>query len=195
MNRFVLYTCLIAGLVITGLAGCAAPLQPLTISELEKAAETGGASAQYLIGYKYETGQDDLKDIERAVYWYTLSSNNDFPHAQHRLGKLHFQGLGVEQDFNAANNLFKSAAQQGYREAQLDYALFLYSLAPDEYLRPKEAYAWFRVLKINSPQEFRSIRDLAVALESEFDATELSEARVLADEYEKLYIPKVAVPQ
>ena len=195
MNRFVLYACLIAGLVITGLAGCAAPLQPLTISELEKAAETGGASAQYLIGYKYETGQDDLKDIERAVYWYTLSSNNDFPHAQHRLGKLHFQGLGVEQDFNAANNLFKSAAQQGYREAQLDYALFLYSLAPDEYLRPKEAYAWFRVLKINSPQEFRSIRDLAVALESEFDATELSEARRLADEYEKLYIPKVAVPQ
>lgn len=190
MKRLILHA-----LFIVGFSGCATQLQPLAVSELEQAAETGGASAQYLVGHRYETGQDDIRDIEKAVYWYTLSSKNHFPHAQHRLGKLHAQGLGVEQDFNAANELYKSAAQQGYREAQLDYALFLYSLAPEEFLSPKEAYAWFRVLRINSPDEFQSVRDLAVALENGFDETELSEAKILASEYVQLYIPEIAVPQ
>ena len=153
------------------------------MTDLKLQAESGDSNAQYLIGYSYERGKNNNRDLNEAAKWYQKAAENNNPRAQRRLGLLYATGNGVKQDFSKTAELFKSAANLGYGAAQMDYAMFLYGMAPPEYKDEIAAYAWFVVIERNDPKTFASIEGLKLELESKLNEEQLKKARQLGAEY------------
>ena len=180
MKKFILML-----VVSSFIAACASS----GMKELEQRAVSGDSDAQYLVGYSFERGQNNQKDLIEAAKWYEKASSNNHPRAQHRLGLMYASGGGVQQDFSKTAELFESAAKQKYDAAQMDYAVFLYGMAPPEYKNPIEAYAWFSVIESNYPAAYASIKDLKLNLEAQFSPEELNRAKQLGAEYVSKYSP------
>ena len=72
------------------------------IAELRKAAESGNADGQYMLGYRYETGTGVKQDYAQATGWYLKSAEQGYAAAQYSLGFLYIQNQGVSQDFGMA---------------------------------------------------------------------------------------------
>lgn len=159
------------------------------MNELEHQAESGDASAQYLMGYSFEMGQNNPVNLSKAVKWYQEASANNHSRAQHRLGLMYATGKGVPTDFGKTAELFEAAAKQKDSAAQMDYAMLLFGMAPPEYKNPKEAYAWFAVIEANNSRAYASIKDLKPKIEAELSKTELQQAIELGAEYVAKYSP------
>jgi len=76
--------------------------------ELEKNANKGEAKAQFKLGYKYQK-DSILLDLDKAIYWYKKSAEQDFAIAQSYLGSLLFNDFkDMEKAFywleKSANN-------------------------------------------------------------------------------------------
>jgi TPR repeat protein len=71
------------------------------------------------IGTMYERGADGVeKDITKAMYWYERAiREGDDPIAHVGLGKAHYEGLGLNQDFAAARKHFEKAYSASLPEA------------------------------------------------------------------------------
>lgn len=105
--------------------------------DLEKAAESGDADAQYEIGLLYYYGDGVWDDLEEAYEWFLKSAKQGHPKAQYRVGGLcvyHFVGADNQEDFN----WFLKSAKQGYPNAQVEIGVH-YSLEDNH----KEAVKWF----------------------------------------------------
>ncbi|WP_428242717.1 tetratricopeptide repeat protein [Gynuella sp.] len=159
------------------------------MNELEQRAKSGDANAQYLMGYSFETGQNNPVNLSKAVRWYKEASANNNPRAQHRLGLMYATGSGVPTDFAKTAELFEAAAKQKDPAAQMDYAMLLFGMAPPEYKNPVEAYAWFAVIEANDPKAYASIKDLKSKLEAELSKKQLQQAVELGAEYVAKYSP------
>lgn len=158
--------------------------------ELAAKADAGDADSQYLMGYSFEKGEDNPLDPAKATFWYEKAVAADHPAAKHRLGLMYATGTWVKQDFNITAELFESAAKQKYPAAQMDYAMFLVGLAPPEYKKPIEAYAWLTVLKKNFPASSDDVSGIMQQLDSMLSKTELIEAIELGKEYVAAYSPE-----
>ena len=69
-----------------------------SISELQKKAEAGDASAQYNLAERYYFGEDIGKNLSKAVELYKKSAEQGFASAQYGLGGLYILGKGVPKD-------------------------------------------------------------------------------------------------
>jgi len=80
---------------------------------LEGAAEAGDPLAQYNLGNHYirEGGSDFVPDI--AVSWWEKAASQDLVPAQHNLGSLYAQGMGVRRDLDKARYWYGLAAGNG----------------------------------------------------------------------------------
>lgn len=89
-----------------------------------RAAEAGHAVAQYNVAMMYANGEAVNVDYQQAVYWFRKSADQKFAPAMHRLGELHYFGMGgLSRDEVAAARLFEAAAQQGDADACMNLAM------------------------------------------------------------------------
>lgn len=97
------------------------------INLLSKASELGDDSATNYLGYMYEMGLYVTTDTNKAIEYYKLAAENDYPSSQYRLGRLLIDGLfGAPKDEKMAIDLFERAIQQGNLNAMEDLGICAY---------------------------------------------------------------------
>lgn len=69
----------------------------LSISALTEAALTGDAVAQFELGKHFYLGGDVPVNYEKALKWYTQSTEQGNFKAQHNLALMYYNGVGVEK--------------------------------------------------------------------------------------------------
>src|SRR5690606_28870155 len=80
-----------------------------------RAAAKGHGEAVGLLGEIYEVHKEDY---QKAKECYEQSALQGDYHAKYCLGRLYFDGKGVEQDYERAFELFKESAEEGDAEAK-----------------------------------------------------------------------------
>jgi len=86
-----------------------------------------GMIAKYKLAQMHEYGWGVQKDINKAIFIYTLSANDGYEAARNRLGDIYLEGIGVKKDLEMAIKYHELAAQQG----NLDSIEILKSLKKD----------------------------------------------------------------
>ena len=86
--------------------------------EIEPAALSGNAHAQFLMGELYQRPNFWKCRLETSLAWYEKSADQGYARANTRLGFIYRYGLGVEKDPARAFVLFKRAAFSGDPSAQ-----------------------------------------------------------------------------
>jgi TPR repeat protein len=89
-----------------------------TFSWYKRKAELGDASAQFILGRMYETGDEVELDLKEAVRWYKSAAEQENSEAQYYLGMLYAKGLEVMQNEAKARRLLEAAAAQGHLGAK-----------------------------------------------------------------------------
>jgi serine/threonine-protein kinase len=110
-----------------------------------KAANQGLPKAQTNLGDMYFFGRGGLtQSYLDALSWYLKASQQDWPDAQYRLGYMYEKGLGTDKDPGKALQLYRSAAEHGYAEAQnllgILYATVTAGVTQDD----KQAVDWYQ---------------------------------------------------
>jgi TPR repeat protein len=100
----------------------------LSLRMLTTVAFNGNIALQYRLGSLYEVeNQFVMTDFSKAVYWYTLASQNGVTEASYRLGVLCENGKGIEQNYNEAARLYNKASEKQHERALCSLAqLFHY---------------------------------------------------------------------
>ena len=81
-------------------------------------AEAGNPRAQYLVCIMYHRGKGTEKNLPEAARWCQLSANNNIDGAL-KLAGFYLDGVGVQQDYERAINLYHKLAERRVSKAQL----------------------------------------------------------------------------
>ena len=108
-----------------------------------KAAEQGGAKAQYNLGLCYHKGIGVEHSHTEAVKWWRKAAEQGLVNAQHDLGVSYATGTGVEQSYTEAVKWYRKAAEQGYANAQNDLGIS-YEFSRGVAQSYAEAVKWYR---------------------------------------------------
>ncbi len=91
------------------------------IAELEPAAQSGDATAQYYLGVLYDHGEGVARNYRTAADWYEKAAAQGHREAQFKLGLLQYTGGGqpagpsaLARDPEAAARWFEPAAKAGH---------------------------------------------------------------------------------
>lgn len=87
-------------------------------------AEGGNTSAQYTLGWLYESGQGVKQNLQQAAYWYTRAAKEGDVAAQYVIATMHQKGKGMPMDLQQAVYWFTQAANQGDAIAQFQLGVF-----------------------------------------------------------------------
>lgn len=99
---------------------------------LEKAAQTGNAEAQNLLGVMLLNGMGLTQDTRRAAELFAAAADRDLKEGHYNLSNLLYNGLGVARDVGRAQEHLLIAARAGHRPALRNLG-YLYHLAgPDK---------------------------------------------------------------
>ena len=96
-----------------GFSGCSKNINK-GIKYISKAADSGNAVAQYLIGVCYDNGIGVEEDIELAIDWYRKAAEQGVVEAQYDYGIA----CTVKNNMAEAFNWLNKAAERGYAKAQ-----------------------------------------------------------------------------
>jgi serine/threonine protein kinase/TPR repeat protein len=115
------------------------------VSLYQQAANQGFAKAETNLGDMYLSGRGGLQQSDSdALSWYLKAAQQDWPDAQYRLGYLYENGIGTQKDLAHAVQLYQSAADHGYAQAQ-NLLGTLYATGGDGLKEDdKQAIAWFQ---------------------------------------------------
>lgn len=113
-----------------------------------KASEQGHAEAQYHLGLCYYDGRGVAQDYSTAVRWWSKTRSVE---ARYRLGLCYYHGHGVTQDDYAAMKMWRSAATQGYGEAQYQLGMWYKNRR-----RYAEAASWWRMAAEQGHEEAKA---------------------------------------
>jgi len=86
-----------------------------------KAALQGGrsaADAAFILGTKYQMGQDVPRDFRQAAYWWLRSASTGYPAAEDAMGDAYCMGMGVRVDPARARYWWQLAAMQDNKRAR-----------------------------------------------------------------------------
>ena len=83
-----------------------------------KAANSGFANAQFLLGDLYVDGAGVEKNYEKAMYWYKKSAAQLQPDAIYSVGAMYANGYGVKKDTKQARHWFQQAVLKGNSRAK-----------------------------------------------------------------------------
>ena len=72
--------------------------------------------SQHNLGWMYQEGNKLFQDYEKAAYWYTKATEQDYAPSQTNLGYLYLMGYGVEQSDKKAIEYFQKSAEHGHPE-------------------------------------------------------------------------------
>lgn len=95
-----------------------------TLDEIIAHANSGDVTAQFYLGLLFHQGKRVERDIQRAIFFYTMAANAGNNKAQYNLGLIYMNGDGVEEDIAKAIDLFRRSAEQGNPKAQYRLARF-----------------------------------------------------------------------
>ncbi len=87
---------------------------PLPAAETESRKNITDSAEQYSLGRHF----DRIKDYDRAMYWFTLSAQQDCAEAEYYIGFYLMEGRGGTQDVKSAREWFLRAAENGVPAAQ-----------------------------------------------------------------------------
>lgn len=87
-----------------------------------QAAESGHASAQFLLGMMYFIGHVVPQDYNQAVLWYTRAAESGHVEAYNKLGVCSMYGYGTTQDDAKAFEWYTKAAEHGNVNGQYNMA-------------------------------------------------------------------------
>lgn len=89
--------------------------------------------AHYILGSFYEHGIGTERDIERAIFFYKMSSGWNFPLAYTALARCYREGIGVEQDLEHAFAMTMMSANLGDADSMYEVAVcYLNGLGVEE---------------------------------------------------------------
>jgi hypothetical protein len=80
------------------------------LAQLQAAAQSGDANAQFWLGIMYEHGQGVPQDYAQAISWYRKAAEQGYALAQNNLGSMYVKGQGVPQDSIVAYALYNLSA-------------------------------------------------------------------------------------
>ena len=136
---------LVLGLTLVATVALAAEKDPQKVNaaeQLEKAARKGDPEAMAKLGTAYYSGLIGGKaDYKQAVYWYQQAAERKNSYGIFNLGICYEKGHGVEANVNKALECYRTAAEQGLMQAQLNAAIML----RDQFNKPAEAARYFRM--------------------------------------------------
>ncbi|MCR5693507.1 MAG: sel1 repeat family protein [Clostridia bacterium] len=104
--------------------------------------EEGDPEMCAFLGKEFYYGWNVPQDLDRALRYLTVASENGDAISQFTLGFMYWSGRGTKPDRDRALKLFLSAAEQGIPEAMYNVAKLL--LAKDFEKNKDEALAWLR---------------------------------------------------
>jgi uncharacterized protein len=81
--------------------------------ETKALADSGDASAQYLLGLKYYEGEGVPQHYEEAVKWWRLASAQGNANAQYYLAGMYVNGTGVDKNYVRAYAWLSVVVAQG----------------------------------------------------------------------------------
>ena len=110
---------------------------------LRREAEQGDITAQYYLGYCYESGSGVPQDYQEGFNWTRKAAEQGLAGAQSNLALYYLNGTGVQQDSAEGVKWFRKAAEQGHADAQnnLGYC-YLNGLGVKR--NHSEAFSYFR---------------------------------------------------
>lgn len=94
----------------------------LTVDQLKGRAVLGDPLAQFALGQMYQEGVNVPKNIEEAIRYYQLASDQQELRAEYNLGLIYLEGDGVPADYEKAISLLRDAAFKGNDYAQFTLA-------------------------------------------------------------------------
>ena len=112
---------------------------PTAYRNWQPLAEQGDSQAQYNLGTWYFHVE---QNYEKAANVFLKAAQHVHTSAQHDLGSLHTQGLGVPQSDTDAAKWFRLAAEQGHPMAQYNLGASYYSGegVPKDYIRAADLF-------------------------------------------------------
>ncbi len=130
--------------------------------EFRPFAEQGQATAQYILGWIYQTGDGVKQDYSESAKWYAKAADKGNADAQYAVGSYYMTGVGVPQDNRQAMLWFRKAADQGKAPAQY---LLGYLLARGEGIDHNEAESssWYLKAAVQGYAEAQYAYALALA--------------------------------
>lgn len=121
-------------------------LAPGEVSDLQKKAEAGDASAQFALAEAYDFGNGTAQSDKNALFWYCKSADQGFAAAQNSLGLMYRTGKGVEPSKEQAAAWYRKAAKQGNAKAMFNLGTAYFNgdgVGVDDI----SAYAWFTIAR------------------------------------------------
>ncbi|MHB9147215.1 MAG: patatin-like phospholipase family protein [Candidatus Amoebophilus sp.] len=128
----------------------------------QRAANQNHTEAQYRLGRIYENGRQAKKDEQMAAQWYEKAAiqgnrvaqnalcsmyeravRQGCPKAQYNLGKMYYNGWGVDKNYQEAVEWFQKAANQGLAWAQYQLG-YMYEYPKGLLQNYKEAAKWYQ---------------------------------------------------
>jgi hypothetical protein len=85
-------------------------------------AESGDASAQYMVGYLYAQGDGVVLNSRTAAKWYHKAADQGDPDAQLNLGLMYVNGVGVKKSYVTSYKWFALAFLSYPRGEYQDHA-------------------------------------------------------------------------
>ena len=90
------------------------------------AAKQNYPEAQFNLGSIYLNGKYVVRDINKAIHYYSLAADQSTPQAEFNLGVIYLNGKYVVRDINKAIHYFSLASNQNYPEAQFNLGIIYY---------------------------------------------------------------------
>ncbi len=81
------------------------------------------APAQFNLGIIYLNGQGVTKNVQKAIDYFMLASDQNYGNAQFQIGNLYFNGEEIPKNLDRALSFYKSACNNGHQDAckMVDY--------------------------------------------------------------------------
>lgn len=88
--------------------------------------ETAQAKSQYILGCLYLKGEKIQKDIDKGIYYLTLSANKEYLDSELMLSKIYIEGVLVKKDPYKCLYYMRKAAKKHSPEAQMNLGMMYY---------------------------------------------------------------------
>lgn len=153
----------------------------MSIAQLQQAAQSGQAAAQFFLGNHFKTGQGVRQDLSQAFAWFKKAADQGVPSAQLNVGQMYANGAGVKQDLAAAKTYLMKAARLGDNRAS--YNLAVLEERARNYVG---AYQWYELSTRDGMLDYR-VKNLSekkiVQLAANLSPNDMRLARERADQW------------
>jgi hypothetical protein len=138
--------------------GSLAPAQELQLASL---VEDGNVRAMIGLGYMSLSPDKSRFKPQKAFELFTRAAGNGDPEAMFELGKLYEKGIGTEQDFARAIDLYQKSADLGFADAINDLGFLYYQGASGLKRDPQRGITLFlKAADLRHPQAMYNVAAL-----------------------------------